>query len=294
MENTVNNEETVYVPDSAQKPEEITKADLRKTWLRWYLSVEMSHSFSLKQGASFMWSLVPTFKKLYKTKERLSEAYTRHLQFFNTNANWGGGTILGVITSMEETKAKQEYETGHSEISDDALYNIKAGLMGALAGVGDSIDTFTIMYIFISIFLPWGQSGNWLGAFLPWLLFTIYQLVLSWGFINLGYGLGTQAASELLNSQRSKSIIDVLSVLGLWMMGVLVASYVNIETSFTWTTFQGEQSLQSLLDSILPGLLPFALTMLVYWYYTRKEFNIMKAVIWVTLLLGVLAAVGLL
>ena len=36
--------------------------------------------------------------------------------------------------------------------------------MGALAGIGDSIDSGTIQYIFIAIALPWAQQGNAIGG----------------------------------------------------------------------------------------------------------------------------------
>lgn len=44
------------------------------------------------------------------------------------------------------------------------MYNTKAGLMGALAGIGDAIDSGTVQYIFIAIAVPWAQQGSPLGA----------------------------------------------------------------------------------------------------------------------------------
>lgn len=291
MEQTVNN---TYIKNDALKPEEITSNDIRNSWMRWYFVNEIPHAFDRYIAASLMWALMPVLKKLYKDPEELKAAYQRHLLFFNSNANWGGGTITGIMISMEEERAKQIYETGETQISDEAIYNIKAGLMGALAGIGDSIDSFTIMYILISIGLPWAQEGSLWGAIFPWVAFVAYQFFMGWNFTRVGHRLGTRAASELLSGQRSRSIIDGLSIVGLWMMGVLISRYVKISSAFSWETVQGEQTLQALLDSILPGLLPFLTAIAVYYYYTRKEFNIMKAVIWVTIVIGVLSAVGIL
>ena len=36
--------------------------------------------------------------------------------------------------------------------------------MGALAGIGDAIDSGTVQYIFIAIAVPWAQQGSPLGA----------------------------------------------------------------------------------------------------------------------------------
>ncbi len=280
--------------DDYLKPEEITQKDVRKAWSRWYFANEIPHSFDRYTAAALLWAIMPILKKLYKDEDELRDAYQRHLLFYNTNANWGGGTITGIMISMEEERANQLYETGDTNVTDDAIYSIKAGLMGALAGVGDSIDSFTIMYILISIGLPWAQAGNIWGALIPWLAFATYQFLMGLNFTRMGYSLGTTAASGLLTGQKSKSIIDGLSILGLWMMGVLVANYVDISSGLTWETFQGESSLQGLLDSILPGLLPFIATIGVYYYYKKVDFNIMKAIIWLTVILGVLAAIGIL
>lgn len=273
---------------------EITKKDLNRAWTRWWFSTEISHSFDRMQAPSFMWSLMPILRKLYKSGVELKNAYHRHLMFFNTNANWGGGTILGIISSMEEQRAHGLATDGESDIDADAIYNIKAGLMGPLAGIGDSVDTFTIMYLLISIGLPWCQSGYWAGAVLPWLLFSIYQYFMGRNFTRIGYNVGLNSADTILNGEKGKSFIEVMSAVGMWMMGTLVASYVKISTPIKWMTLQGETTLQGIFDRILPGLLPFALTMAVYYYYTKVKFNIMRAVLALTVVLGVLAAVGIL
>lgn len=274
--------------------EKLSKKDIKNAWFRWWFANEMAHSFDRFLAGALTWALEPTLKKLYKNDDELAAAYERHLLFYNTNANWGGGTILGIMMSMEEQRAHQIYETGETEVTNDSIYSIKSGLMGALAGVGDSIDSFTIMYILISLGLPWAENGNPLGAILPFVIFVVYQLLMGLNFTRMGYSLGTSAASEIVTGQRAKSIVDGLSIVGMFMMGVLVANYVNITASLTWTDFAGENSLQDTLDTILPGILPFATVMSLYWYYTRKEFNVLKAVIFLTIALGALATIGIL
>ena len=36
-------------------------------------------------------------------------------------------------------------------MQDDLMYNTKAGLMGALAGIGDAIDSGTVQYILLRL-----------------------------------------------------------------------------------------------------------------------------------------------
>ena len=136
------------------EPEAITKRDVSLAWLRFYFANEIPHSFDKYIAPSLMWALMPILKKLYKDKKDLSEAYQRHLLFFNTQISWGGGTITGIMASLEAARAQEVYMDTPVTIDDDLIYNTKAGLMGALAGIGDSIDSGTIQYIFIAIALP--------------------------------------------------------------------------------------------------------------------------------------------
>ena len=149
------------------EPEAITKSDVSLAWLRFYFANEIPHSFDKYIAPSLMWALMPILKKLYKDKKDLSEAYQRHLLFFNTQISWGGGTITGIMASLEAARAQEVYMDTPVTIDDDLIYNTKAGLMGALAGIGDSIDSGTIQYIFIAIALPWAQQGNAIGALFP-------------------------------------------------------------------------------------------------------------------------------
>lgn len=278
----------------ALKPEDITEKDISKSWTRWWFSNEIPHSVDRFLAGSLMWAMMPILQKLYKDEEELNKAYHRYLVYYNTNATWGGGSIIGILSSMEEKRAKQLYETGDSDISDNVIDTTKEGLMGALAGMGDSVDTFTVMYIFIAIGLPWALNGNILGAFLPWLAFASYQYIIGLKFTQSGYRLSTGAASKLVSGKRNKALIEALRIIGIFMMGILVANYVDITTSVTWGSGAEEQSLQSVFDSILPGLMPLGVTIGLYYYYTRKEFNVMKAALILSVVLGVLAAVGIL
>lgn len=57
--------------------------------------------------------------------------------------------ITGLMSSMEQQRAEEEYEEKEILMQDDLMYNTKAGLMGALAGIGDAIDSGTVN-IFLS------------------------------------------------------------------------------------------------------------------------------------------------
>jgi len=275
------------------KPEEITMKDVTKSYIRWHFANEIPHSFDRFLAASLLWALMPILNKLYKDKDARVAAYERHLLFFNTQLTWGGGVITGLMATMEQTRAEQEYNDEEITMTDDFIYNTKAGLMGALAGIGDAIDSGTVQYILIAIALPWAEQGLAIGALFPFITFAIYQLVVGLFFARQSFTLGRDA-TELIQGARAQKAINFLSILGLFMMGILAGDYVNISSSLEFTVSGEAFVVQDMIDQVIPGLLPLVTVMGVYWYYRRNGLNIMKALLWLTLILGVLSFFGIL
>ena len=274
-------------------PEQITKKDIWNLWLRFYFADEIPHTFDRYIAPCLMWSLMPILKKLYKDKKELAAAYERHLLFFNTQISWGGGIISGLMAALEQERAGQVYRGEEITITDDLIYNTKAGLMGALAGIGDSIDSGTIQYIFIAIAIPWAQAGQAIGALFPFIAFSLYQLLIGYFFARQDFSMGRQA-SELLTSNTMQNVINVLSILGLFMMGILAANYVKVTSSLAFTISGKEFVIQDTLDTVFPGLLPILTVFGVYGYFVKKGMNVTKALIGLTVILGVLGAIGIL
>ncbi|MGH2202350.1 PTS system mannose/fructose/sorbose family transporter subunit IID, partial [Enterococcus faecalis] len=75
--------------------------------------------------------------------ELLEASFMRQLLFFNTQLRWGGGFITGLMASMEQERAKEVHEGREIMMQDDLMYNTKAGLLGAIAEIGDAIASVT-------------------------------------------------------------------------------------------------------------------------------------------------------
>lgn len=216
--------------------------------------------------------------------------------FYNTQVSWGGGTIIGITASLEQKRAEAlaENKTDEANQLTDLIINTKTGLMGALAGVGDSIDSGTVLYIFIAICLPWAQKGMAIGAIVPFVLMALYQSLMGLYFTHLGFGLGRSAATQLVGSKKMKGLIDGLSILGLFMMGVLGAQFVTVKSILKFNISGKSFVLQNILNQILPGLLPLLVIGLVYLYFVKHGMKVTRALVGLTILLGVLAALGIL
>ncbi|MDU5914070.1 MAG: PTS system mannose/fructose/sorbose family transporter subunit IID [Anaerococcus vaginalis] len=274
-------------------PEELDVKDVRKAYLRWHFANEIPHTFERYLAPSLLYGMMPVLKKLYKNKDDLKKPYKRQLLFFNTQLTWGGGIITGLMSSMEQERARQEYNNEEITMTDDLMYNTKAGLMGALAGIGDAIDSGTIQYIFIAIAISWAQAGSPMGALFPFIGFSLYQVFIGRFFAKQGYVLGKNASS-LLKSSGVQNVINVLSALGLFMMGILAANYVKVSSTLKFTISGKEFIFQELLDKVLPGILPLATVLGVYFFYLKKGLKVTKALVGLTIILAVLAGVGIL
>lgn len=243
----------------------VDKKDIKKSWWIWYLGAEVSNSYERLQSLIFCASMTPVLKKLYKDKAELSEALKRHLNFYNTEGI-AGSIVNGITIAMEEQKANNEEGS-----SDAAITGIKTGLMGPIAGIGDSIIWAAIMPIIIALFLPFAINGNALGAIMPIILYTGVTILIGYYLCIKGYVIGKNSILQLLQDGKVKDLIDGASVLGLFMMGSLSASYIKIETPFKIAIANSQPiMIQEILNSIAPGLLELAAVFGIYWYLKTK------------------------
>ncbi|MFU1875732.1 PTS system mannose/fructose/sorbose family transporter subunit IID, partial [Enterococcus faecium] len=78
----------------------------------------------------------------------------------------------------------------------------------------------------------------------------------------------------LMQSAGIQKAIEMLSVLGLFMMGILAGNYVKVSSTLQFKLSGREFVVQDILDQIVPGLLPLAVVMGVYWFYTKKGLKV--------------------
>lgn len=245
----------------------ITEKDVRKSWLLYYMVAEMGISYERLQALGFTTGMIPILKKLYPDQEDLKEALKRHLVFYNTEAVYGS-PINGIVIAMEEQKAKGE------PVSGESITAMKTGLMGPLAGIGDSIDWATLKPIIFALGASLSAKGNVIGAFVL-LLLPLIQIIVGSKLSVYGYKAGRASIRGLLNSGRIKELITGASTLGVFMMGALSSTYVKVSTPLKFNFGSGNEPfvLQKILDGIVPGLLPLAAVMGIYWWLTHKNQN---------------------
>lgn len=258
----------------------LNKRDITKAYIRWWWTAEVSNSFERMQAVAVCATMGPILQKLYKNKEDLVAALKRHLIFFNSQAIWGG-LIHGTAIAMEEEKAMGQ------EIPDEVITGIKTGLMGPLAGIGDTLDWGTMQTLFTAIAISFGATGSVVAPIFPCIL-GIWLFVEGLYLFRFGYSLGRESIRHILSGGIVKKLIDGASILGLFMMGSLSAMVVKLNTTIKFDVSGKDFIVQDVLDKIAPGLLPLGAIFLVYWMMKYKKMSITK----VLCILVVLSIVG--
>lgn len=234
----------------------LTKSDLFNVFIRSNFH-NGSFNFERMQGLGYCFMMMPVIKRLYSGEER-NQALKRHLEFFNTHM-YAAAPILGVTAAMEEKRANG------ADIDDKAINGIKIGLMGPFAGVGDPLFWGTLRPVAAALGASVALTGSIVGPLLFFLLFNIVRLAVRYYGVSYGYSKGVSIVSDMAGGKLQK-LTEGASILGLFVMGVLVARWTSINVPVIVSTIvkadgtTAVTTVQSILDSLLPGLLPLLLT----------------------------------
>ncbi len=243
----------------------LTKKDVQKSFWLWQFFSHANYNYERMQGTAFAMCMAPLIEKLYKTKEEIAAGLKRHLTFFNTEPNVGA-VIHGVTIAMEEERANG------ADITDEAINNIKVGLMGPLAGVGDALVQGVIIPIIVALGISLGTTGNLFGPILVIIGIPAVLVSIAYNSWMRGYNLGGSAVTSLLSEGKMQRIIGAAGILGCTVMGGLVFSFVQLQTIFVFNIGQSEFNIQEqLFNKIMPGLLPLAVTLGVYSLLRNKK-----------------------
>lgn len=271
---TTSNDAAVRTADERK----LTKKDLNRVAIR-SLGMEWDWNYERQMNMAFCYSMLPVIKKLYPNKDDQVAAMQRHLEFFNTTPHMST-LILGITAAMEEQNASDpDFET-------ESINNVKVSLMGPLAGIGDSFIWGTLRIIATGVGVSLAAQGNILGPLLFLLLFNIPAQGLRFYLMHAGYKLG----SGFLAKVQESGLMDILtygaSVLGLMVIGGMTAENVAITVPLVIGSGETATTLGDICNTIMPGLLPLAFTLLMYWLVSKKNVK-------TTTLLVALVVIGL-
>ena len=261
----------------------ISHKTLNKSFNIWFWGALTCFSQEHMQTFGYLCSMLPIIKELYpndnETQTNNIKAYTA---FFNTNPMLGS-VIIGATASLEEARANGE------NIDGQTINDMRAGLMGPIAGIGDSLIDGTLIPILLGIALGMSRNGSPVGAIF---YIVVWDLIAYFGqrFLYFrGYKLGDKAVGFLVGKQ-GKAVRRAISIVGGMVVGGVLATWVNVTTSLQLRDSTGHVflDLQKQLDGIFPGILTVIVTLFCWWLMSKKHVS----AIWTMIILIGVAFVG--
>ena len=260
----------------------LTKKDLRRCLNRYIFTRQSPFNYETMQSGGWVYSIHPAMEKIYDgDADLLAKKYKDHFKFYNTHP-WMGNIILGACIAIESTKdpdaTKQAVE-------------MRTALMGPLAGIGDAIIWIMFMTILGAIAAYMALEGSIVG----WVIAEVIQLVIWFAFYKLFFVAYEQGVTFVTTrSAQLQHITEAASVLGLSVVGALVASTVNVKFGITMSYGEVVQPVNDLLDSIIPHFGNVVTVALIYWGLGRKNMTSGKMIVLVLVAAILLSAIGVL
>ncbi|GAB2024937.1 PTS system mannose/fructose/sorbose family transporter subunit IID [Lactovum odontotermitis] len=248
---------------------QITKKDLIRTFIFSNFQ-QASFNFERIHALAFCVDMIPTIRRVYKNKKEQAEALKRHLTFFNTMP-FMCGPIIGVTMAMEEARANG------ADIDDGTINSLKVGLMGPLAGVGDPVIWGTLRPILAALGASLALTGNIMGPILFFVVFNAIRMAMKWFGLTYGFSKGMDIVKDLSGNLLQK-LTEGATILGLFIMGVLVTKWTTINIPLVVSKTQGPDgkmvttTIQNVLNDLIPSLPALGLTLLMM-YLLKKKVN---------------------
>lgn len=241
----------------------LNKKDLNKMLLH-SLTMEWGWTYERQMNLAYFDMVRHALIKIYDGQpEKLQEALVRNVEFFNITPQLAP-FVGGIAVSMEEQNAKSD------DFDTKSITAIKSALMGPLSGIGDSIFLGGIRIVALGVGIPMALQGNFLGVILYALIYNVPAFLVRFFGLKAGYQLGTNYLTQLKESGMMDKLMQAANIIGIMVIGCM--SIDMVWTGFIMEIGSGEtaSSLQSVLDSIMPGMVGLGVTWLYYWLLSKK------------------------
>lgn len=260
----------------------LTNKDFNQIRRRSLFAFQMGWNYERMQNTGYLFTVLPQLRKLYgDNTPELEEMMKTETQFFNTS-NVFNTMITGIDLALQENEGAKSKET---------VSSLKVGLMGPFAAIGDSIFASLIPTIFGALAASMAAEGNPIGVII-WIIINLLIFWFRWQQLPFAFEKGTSLVTDMRD--QLNIVTDAATVLGVFMVGALVATMINIK--FAWVPQIGKvtMNVQKNLDMIIPKLLPALIVGFVYWLLGKKKMNSLKAILIVLIISIVLGGLQIL
>lgn len=264
MAQETKNDEPILQAVPAEGRVKLNKKDVRHAFSMWRWFAFSCYNYETMQAMGFAQSMVAIMRKLYPNDDTFKHEMKRHFAFFNTEPHVGC-VVHGVTIAMEEQRANG------APISGESISAVKTGLMGPLAGIGDTITQGITTPIMLAIGISMAQEGNVMGPVVFVVLNAILLIGMAYSLWMYGYRLGSVAVERLIAGGLMQQLMLAAGTLGCMVLGALVSTTVKVACPITFSIGASQFALQAdLFDKIIPGLLPLLFTLFVFMLVRKK------------------------
>ena len=256
----------------------LDKATLNKMVWR-SLNLQGSFNYERMQALGWLNAILPGLEKIHTDKEDLKVSMAHNLEFFNTHP-FLVTFVMGIVLSMEQQKA-----------DTNTIRAVRVAAMGPLGGIGDAIFWFTLVPIAAGICSNMAINGSIMGPILFLAIFNAVQFAVRFFLMGWSYKLGSAAIGIL--TANAKEFTRAASMLGVFIVGALTSNYGGTTVALTIENGESPIVVQSILDGVLPKMIPLALTLMCYFLMKKKGFTPVKCIALLLVIGLVGGAIGL-
>ncbi|MBL3716119.1 MULTISPECIES: PTS system mannose/fructose/sorbose family transporter subunit IID [Lactococcus] len=265
------------IPDnySNQTPApQLDKKTLNKmVWRSVYL--QASFNYERMQAGGWLYSILPGLEKIHTDKKDLSASMAHNLEFFNTHP-FLVNFVMGIVLSLEQNKTDIQ-----------TIRAVRVAAMGPLGGIGDALFWFTLVPITAGITANMAIAGNIAAPFIFLLIFNAVQFGLRYFLMHWSYRKGTDAISIM--TANAKEFTRAASILGIFVVGALTSAMGATSVNIVIPNGEAKINIQSILDGILPSMLPLGLTLLLFYLMQKHKWTPIRCIL-LLLCLGILGS----
>ena len=265
----------------------ISKKTLSKSFHHWYYGNLTCFSQEHMQTFGYLTSMLPIIEELYDKKEDQAKALKTYTAFFNTEPQLGT-VIVGVTAGLEEARAN-----GAEDVDDETINGLRAGLMGPIAGIGDSLFWGVWRVVCAGLAIGFANAGKILAPIIFLVLFNVPNFLCRYYGACLGYSLGAKYIEKLYANGMIEILTKAAGIVGLIMVGAMTSNTVIFKTVLEFKMKgQSLMNVQSALDSIFKGIVPLLMTFGCY-KLLNKKVNVIAIIFGIVALGIVLSLLGI-
>lgn len=242
----------------------LSKSDFIKSSLNLEsLGMEFSWTYYKQMNLAFALMVNKLLKKIYTgNPEGYKAALIRHMAFFNITVQFAP-FVGGIAMSMEERIAQGELEP-------EAVNDIKSTLMGPLSGIGDSIFLATLRVVAAGVAISMAQAGNPMAPIVFLLIYNIPAFLTRIYGVQLGYNLGVSFLERAQRSGLMDKIMFAAGIVGAMVIGSMTKDMFWASVIVPVGSGETVQTLQEILDGIMPGIVGLGFMGIYYWLLGKK------------------------